>query len=153
VVLAGLDGPEPCKGSRNLLFVPDRAFDPADLDFDFVVLPGGLGGTKRLAESAALRAALKDRVEHGRPVAAICAAPWALDAAGVLQDGAFTCFPGVEARLHATGRRDETVVDAGTVVTSQGPATAMAFALHLVERLIGREKRLQVAAALLYRDA
>jgi protein deglycase len=152
VVLAGLDGPAPCPGSRDIVFVPDKAFDPADLDYDLVVLPGGLAGTRRLAAHEGLKSLLRQRVASGKPVAAICAAPWALDAAGVLSEGAFTCFPGVEARLSVGGRRDETVVDAGTVITSQGPATAMPFALHLVERLVGQLKRAQVAEALLTRE-
>ena len=37
VVLAGLTGPDPVRGSRGITFVPDAAFDPADHDFDLVV--------------------------------------------------------------------------------------------------------------------
>ena len=151
VVLAGLAGPGPVRGSRGIVFTPDAAFDPADRAFDLVVLPGGMGGATRLAASDAVKALLRDRIAAGQPVAALCAAPMALDAAGVLHAGAYTCYPGVEAKLATAGRRDDVVVDEGGVITSQGPGTAMAFALHLVQRLEGPAKRESVASGLLYR--
>jgi 4-methyl-5(b-hydroxyethyl)-thiazole monophosphate biosynthesis len=43
----------------------------------------------------------------------------------------------------------EPVVIDGTVVTSRGPGTAMDFALVLIERLAGRQRRDEVEANLL----
>lgn len=149
VVVAGVDGPGPVTGSRGIVVVPDRAWADADGDAGWIVLPGGKGGAERLAEHPGVQAALAARSADGRPVAAICAAPFALDAAGLLQDAGFTCYPGWEARIRASGRRDEPVVDAGFVVTSQGPGTAMGFALHLVGRIRGASVRAEVAAGLL----
>jgi len=151
VVLAGLDGSDPVRGSRGLVVVPDGAFDRGDEDFDLVVLPGGLGGAERLAESLDVRNLLRARVAAEQPVAAICAAPLALDAAGVLAEGGFTCYPGLETKLRVGGRQQDEVVAFTGVVTSQGPGTAMAFSLHLVERLEGAERRADVARGLLYR--
>ncbi|MCB9685465.1 MAG: DJ-1/PfpI family protein [Alphaproteobacteria bacterium] len=148
VHLGGVDGPGPARGSRGIVFVPDGPLPTHD-DFDLVVLPGGMGGTEGMAACEPLLALLRARIAHDRPVAAICAAPLVLDRAGVLPEGAFTCYPGLEGRLSVGGRRDEPVVDAGIVTTSQGPGTAMAFALHLVERLAGRERRDEVARGLL----
>ncbi len=45
---------------------------------------------------------------------------------------------------------DEKVVVDGHLITSQGPATAMLFALTLVERLFGRGKAVLVAEELLF---
>jgi len=153
VFLAGLDGPDPVKGSRGMWFVPDGAFDPADRAFDLVVLPGGMGATELMAKDDRLIGLLRERVALAQPVAALCAAPMVLDAAGVLPEGAFTCYPGIEGRLDTEGRRSEVVVDSGGVVTSQGPATAMNFALYLVARLEGPECMAQVAEALLFGKA
>jgi 4-methyl-5(b-hydroxyethyl)-thiazole monophosphate biosynthesis len=47
--------------------------------------------------------------------------------------------------------REETVVRDGKVITSRGPGTAMEFALTLIEALMGKGKRDEVAAGLLYR--
>jgi len=150
VVLAGLAGGGPVKGSRGIVFTPDTAFDPFDRRFDLVVLPGGMGGAQRLAASEPMKALLRARCQAGEPVAALCAAPMALDAAGVLKPGAYTCYPGIEAKIGTPGRRDDVVVDVDGVITSQGPGTAMAFALHLVARLEGAAKRDSVADGLLY---
>lgn len=150
VVLAGLTGPDPVRGSRGITFVPDAAFDPADHDFDLVVLPGGADNADALAHHDRLTDLLRKRVAAEQPVAAICAAPKALDSSGVLPEGQFTCYPGLESSLKVGGRRDEAVVDHAGVITSQGPGTAMAFALHLLERLEGAEVRGSVADGLLY---
>lgn len=150
VTLAGLEGDGPCRGSRGIVFVPDAAFDDLDEDFDWVVLPGGLPGTEAMMESGSLSELLRARASAGRPIAAICAAPMVLDRAGVLPEGAYTCYPSLAGRVETRGRRDERVVDTPTVVTSQGPGTAMDFALHLIERIEGRERRDAVAAGLLH---
>jgi 4-methyl-5(b-hydroxyethyl)-thiazole monophosphate biosynthesis len=42
----------------------------------------------------------------------------------------------------------EAVVEDDKIITSRGPGTAMDFALMLVERLVGRERRQEVEAAL-----
>lgn len=150
VIAAGLDGAAPVRASRGVVLVPDAPFEvDVAAAADAVVLPGGLGGTERLAADARVRALLRDRAARGALTGAICAAPLALDAAGVLPEGAFTCYPGIEARIEAGGRCVERVVDAGAVITSQGPGTAVEFALRLVERLVDRPTRDRVARGLL----
>lgn len=153
VVLASVDESGPIRGSRGMVVCADVGLAHVHGTWDLVVLPGGMKNAERLAASDAIRSLLAARFERQLPIAAICAAPLALDAAGVLTEGQFTCYPGVEARIAARGRRDERIVDTGDVITSQGPGTAMPFALHLVERLCGREARDRVAGQLLYADA
>jgi DJ-1 family protein len=151
VVVAGLGGAAPVLGSRGILITPDLAFDEISGRWDAVILPGGLAGTRRLAAHDGLLMLLKARVDRGQLVGAICAAPLALDRAGALPSGSFTCYPGIEAELRTPGRVDEPVVDAGAVVTSQGPGTAMAFAIHLLRRLIPSDRADEVARGLLTR--
>lgn len=152
VVLAGIAGREPIAGSRRITFVPDAAFaDVAAEAWDLVALPGGMKNAEALAAHEPLLDLLRERVYGGRRVAAICAAPLALDAAGVLPSGGWTCYPGLQDRLSAVGRIDEPVAEHAGVITSQGPGTAMEFALYLVDQLVGREKRDEVAEGLLTR--
>lgn len=152
VVLAGLDGPGPCRGSRGITVVPDAALDDVlGGAFDLIALPGGMGGTRRMLEHAALRDVLAARVAQGQPVAAVCAAPMVLEAAGVLPDARYTCHPGVASLVHTPGRVDEEVVDAGLVITSQSAGTAMPFALALVARLCGADVAEMVRVGLHFR--
>lgn len=150
VTLAGIDGARPVTGSRDMVFVPDVGFDEAVPVADAVVLPGGSQGAENLASDARVRALLRDQTDAGRLVAAICAAPLVLDEAGVLPENGFTCYPGVEARIRTEGRRHEKVVESGSIVTSQGPGTALDFALTLVAHLCGRARAVEVGRDLLH---
>lgn len=107
--------------------------------FDAVSLPGGMGGTKALAADARVLAILRDAAARGAVVAAVCAAPMALDAAGVLAGHRFCCYPGIEKGLSGAGTfvpGAETVAD-GRLVTGTGPGTAAAFALAVLRALGG----------------
>jgi DJ-1 family protein len=150
VVVAGLQGRDPVSGAHDLRMFPDLALEEVEDDFDVLVLPGGAQGTENLAASAALRTMIRSRVAGARMVAAICAAPFVLDQAGVLEPDGYTCYPGWEVRLRTPGRRHELVVEDGALVTSQGPGTAMEFALHLLRRLRGAAVAQEVSRGLLY---
>ena len=85
VTLAGLDSAEPVICSRNVRIVPDMSLDDAVLNgpYDIVVLPGGLGGSKRLADSDKVKSVLQMQESAGGFVAAVCAAPSALLSHGI----------------------------------------------------------------------
>jgi len=149
VVVAGIE-PGPIRGSRGVVLVPDVLLtDVATEAFDLVALPGGLEGSRRLAESTWVREALRRAVDAGRRVAAICAAPEVLRRAGLLQGRRVTSYPGVlpmddESYTYV----DDCVVVDGPVTTSRGPGTAMDFALCLIEQLSGGELRARVESGL-----
>ena len=107
-------------------------------EYDAIVLPGGWGGTNRLAEDKDAQRLLKEFAQAGKWVSAMCAAPYALHKAGVLSKK-YTCYPSVEEQIRAEDRVDDIVVVDGKVITSQGPATAICFALELVRQLVGEE--------------
>ncbi len=112
-------------------------------EYDIVVLPGGWGGTNRLAENAMAQDVIKKFKEDNKWVAAMCAAPYALHVAGVLSKK-YTCYPSVEEQIRPEDRVDDIVVVEDKVITSQGPATAICFALEIVKQLVGEESYLQV---------
>lgn len=119
-------------------------------DFDLIVLPGGLPGAQRLADFQPLAERVRKQAKAGELFAAICAAPaLALQNYGVLRQRRMTCYPALSDRLSGCSFVDEAVVVDGNCITSQGPATALAFALTLVEQLAGRAKRAEVAKAML----
>ncbi|MEM8713522.1 MAG: DJ-1 family glyoxalase III, partial [Planctomycetota bacterium] len=151
---AGLDGPGPVKGSRGISVMAESSLsDHAQESFDAVILPGGLGGTHRLRDSESVRKAVRAQLDAGRLTAAICAAPLALKAAGVLEGRRITHHPSVADDLLGSGAEltGERVVKDGQLFTSQGPGTAMEFALALVQELRGMEVASSVGAAMCVR--
>ena len=125
--------------------------DDTLLAFDVVVLPGGGKAAHHFATSTVVQDCIKRMHGGGKWVAAICASPMALARAGLFAGGKrATIYPGMEGELVGASVVDDEVVVEGKVVTSRGPATAMPFALCLVECLVGKECRDSVARALLY---
>ncbi|ARS47673.1 dihydroxyacetone kinase [Ectopseudomonas mendocina] len=119
-------------------------------DFDLIVLPGGMPGAQHLAEFEPLAERVRRQAKAGELFAAICAAPaLALQQYGVLRQRRMTCYPAFSDRLSGCTFVDEAVVVDGNCITSQGPGTALVFALTLVEQLVGRSTRNEVAKAML----
>lgn len=153
VVAAGVDGTDPITASNGVVLVPDaRLADVIDQPFDLLAIPGGIPNTERLRTEEPLLALIRQRFESDQWVAAICAAPRVLDAAGIAEEIELTSHPVVADTLqHAKAYRTDTVVADGKVVTSRGAGTALPWALDLVERLAGTEKRHAVEAMLALR--
>lgn len=117
--------------------------------WDLVVLPGGMPGADNLRQSVALISILQKQQTRGGLYAAICAAPAVvLQPLGLLQGRRATSHPNFVDLLADSSAADSPIVDDGPVITSRGPGTAMLFALHLVERLYGPQKREEIAAPL-----
>jgi 4-methyl-5(b-hydroxyethyl)-thiazole monophosphate biosynthesis len=119
-------------------------------DFDLIVLPGGMPGAQHLADYQPLAERVREQAAAGKLFAAICAAPaLALQAYGVLKQRRMTCYPAFSEQLSGCTFVDQPVVVDGNCITSQGPGTALAFALTLVEQLAGKAVRSSVAAGML----
>lgn len=149
VRLASIETETLVNATREIRLVADAPLsDFAAESFDAVILPGGELGAQRLAGHAPLIELLKSQRLGHRWYGAICAAPaLTLSPHGLLDGKQATCYPAFKERLlHFV---DMPVVIDGHCITSQGPATAMAFALTWVEKLAGLEERRRVAASLL----
>lgn len=148
VISAGLDA-QPVHASRGVMLLPDTTLNEAlQHDFDMVVLPGGQPGTNNLKADARIIKLLQNMAQQGRFVAAICAAPSVLAAAGLLDGRHATSFPGALNAFPQVRQQHAAVVEDDKLITSRGPGTAMDFALTLVERLLGKAKRLEIEAGL-----
>lgn len=150
VVVAGVGGGV-IRGSRGIRILADMKIDEMGAEpFDLVALPGGMPGTRNLAESPAVLAAVKSHAEAGRLVAAICAAPTVLQTCGLLDGKRVTSHDSVQDRFpRSTYVTDRVVVD-GNIVTSRGAGTAVEFALKLVEILQGRPKADEIGKAIFH---
>lgn len=129
------------EGGHEMKFVAEKCIDEINVnDFDAVICPGGNPGYKNLRKNSRVLAIVKDAFDAGKLVAAICAGPAVLADAGILKNRNCTIFPGLENELMKGGGKPKSdlVVEDENIVTSQGPATALLFALKLAERLVGK---------------
>ncbi len=140
------------KASRGVKIVADALItDCASETYDGIALPGGMPGAEHLRDSAPLIAMLKAQKSAGRLYAAICASPAVVFQHHGLLEGvkAATCYPSFRDQLDPACASDDRVVVDGSCVTSQGPGTAIPFALKLVELLVSPDKAKEVAQAML----
>lgn len=140
VIVAALDDRLEVQGANGIMLVADRNIDGITSDdIDMILLPGGWGGTDLLAEDKYVQNLLKDMNNKGKDIAAICAAPFALNTAGVLSKN-FTCYPSVEEKIRLEGYdTSSNVVEDGNIITSRGPGTAICLGLYLVKKYAGEE--------------
>ena len=114
----------------------DVALDSANAaDYDALLLPGGVMNPDHLRKNDRAVAFVRSFFEAGKPVAAICHAPWLLIEAGVVRDRTVTSYPSVRTDLVNAGAKwvdREVVVDAG-LVTSRDPDDLPAFNRKMVE--------------------
>jgi 4-methyl-5(b-hydroxyethyl)-thiazole monophosphate biosynthesis len=149
VAVAGLEA-EDVAGAHGIVFKSDCLLAHLDAEsLDGIVLPGGMPGTKNLQKSARLRDLIVRLHGKAKLVAAVCAAPVVLAAAGVLKGKKAACYPGFESDLKDATVVNEPVVVDGNIITSRGIGTAVAFALALVACLKGPEVSEKVRKAIL----
>jgi protease I len=114
----------------------DKPVQDADAsDYDALLMPGGVGNPDQLRGDENMVAFVREFFEHGKPVAAICHAPWVLIDAGVVKGRTLTSWPTVGADLRNAGANwvdKEVVVDSG-LVTSRKPDDIPAFNKKMVE--------------------
>ena len=147
VTTASLGGKQVC-GSHQIALEADTLLDAVAVeDFDALVLPGG-PASKTLREDPRAQTVIQRAAAAGKLLAAVCAAPTALEVAGVLAGKRATAYPG--SVLPSAERVDARVVEDGNVITGSGPGTTMDFALKLVERLSGAAVARTTAERLLF---
>jgi protein deglycase len=150
VTSASLDKQTVC-ASRGVMLIADMSLEQAlQSEYDMLVLPGGLAGADHLDNEPRIRILLKKMAVQGKITAAICAAPKVLASAGLLDNKTATAYPGTleKCALTNTSISNAALVQDGNVITSRGPGTAMDFALHLIECLVGKQMRAEVEAGL-----
>ncbi|GAB2643072.1 type 1 glutamine amidotransferase domain-containing protein [Kribbella swartbergensis] len=116
----------------------DQAVGDASADdFAALVLPGGVANPDALRMDSTAVAFVKSFVESGKPVAAICHAPWTLIEADVVRGRTVTSWPSLQTDLRNAGAEwvDETVVTDGNLITSRKPDDLPDFTKTLLEAI------------------
>mmetsp|Transcript_17097 Transcript_17097/g.51123 ORF Transcript_17097/g.51123 Transcript_17097/m.51123 type:complete len:185 (-) Transcript_17097:88-642(-) len=135
--------------ARQTKLVADKRLDDCSTEvYDLIVLPGGMPGATHLHECETLLTMLRAQRDAERLYGAICASPAVvLHAGGLLAGKRATCYPSFADKLEQ--HVNEAVVVDGQVITSQGPGTAIQFALACVRLLCGEAVAARVAKGML----
>lgn len=140
-------------GRSNMMIKADMNLDDVlDEDWDMMVLPGGLPNADLLRQDERVKSLVQRLHEQGKFLAAICAAPAALAAFGVVEGKRVTSYPAMKMAIQELAPTaiyvvDEVVED-GHLITSRGAGTAIAFALRLVAVLCGEKKSMEIRTAI-----
>ena len=106
-------------------------------DYDALVLPGGVANPDRLRTDEGAVSFVRDFIASGKPVAAICHAPWMLIEADVVRGKRLTSWPSLQTDVRNAGGEwvDEPSVVDGNLITSRKPDDIPAFNRALLEAL------------------
>lgn len=138
VQMLSITGKRVVTSARGIVVKADSLFRKNHLvACDAIVLPGGLKGAESMKNNSVVRAALKQQADEGTLIAAICAAPMVLGAAGVLKGKHATIYPGMEREIEgAIYHNDAFVVEHANIITACGPAATRLFAQTIARRLV-----------------
>lgn len=138
--------------SRGVKLLADAPLvEVADGEFDVIILPGGLKGAECFRDSPLLVETVRQFHLSGRIVAAICAAAGTVLVPHELFPIAnMTGYPGLKETIPEAQWQDKRIVwdPRVNLLTSQGPGTAIDFALKIIDLLVSREKAHEVSQQL-----
>jgi deglycase len=116
----------------------DKTVHEADLDdYAALVLPGGVANPDNLRTHEEAVEFVREFVASGKPVAAICHAPWTLIEADVVRGRRLASWPSLRTDIRNAGGEwvDDRVVTDGNLITSRKPGDLPAFTNALLEAL------------------
>lgn len=141
---------EMIESSHGLIVKADKLFNE-DMEYDLVVIPGGIPGATNLRDDERVIKFIKKQNKEGKLIGAICAGPMVLGRAGLTEGLNMTSYPGYEDELPNCEYLEEAVVVDKNIITSRGPATAMTFAYKLLEILGYGQKVEAISSGMLYK--
>lgn len=139
------------KGTHNVEIKSDVNINDIDISkYDGVVLPGGLPGAYNLRDSKKVREIVQKLNDDKKIIAAICAAPEALESFNILNGKKCTSYPGfIQNKDNVEYIENKIVVEDENIITSRGPATAIEFSLSILRKLGFEEEYKEIKEGML----
>ncbi len=123
--------------------------DASVAHYDALLLPGGTVNPDQLRVDPDAVSFVREFVESGKPVAAICHGPWTPIEAGVAEGRTLTSFPSIRTDLRNAGAEDvvdqDVVVD-GNLITSRSPEDLPAFCDTIVAKFASNSAQEEVTS-------
>ena len=132
---------EMVSGAHNIIIKSDCKISQVNIDsLEGIALAGGFKGMLNLKNSKEIIEILQTLNKANKLIAAICASPIVLDKADVLKNN-FTCYPSCENEIKTKAKytKEITCIDEN-IITANGPASGILFALQIIKKLKGKEK-------------
>jgi len=149
VASVDFDGALSMRASRGVLLTADcKLVDIADDEFDIIALPGGVKGSEIFSDSTLLVEMIKQQKYDNRWIAAICAAPaLVLQKHQIYPNALMTCHPSFQNHIPQDKWREKrvTIDIKNKLITSQGPGSALEFAMEIIIQLSGKAHAWSVA--------
>lgn len=118
--------------------------------YEALIMPGG-PQYQEMEASPAVQALIKQFIEAGKLVAAICASPTLLGHAGYLKGKNYTCFTSMNEDFGGIYHEDYAVTD-GNIITGKSAAATFDFAFAILEKLAGKETVEKVKKEIYYKN-
>lgn len=141
------------KGAHGVVMTADMLISEIDTsDAEWLILPGGMPGATNLAACEPLTQMLQSHWFKGGKIAAICASPAVVLAPiGIMRGQDGTCYPTFKNDLIEGGThyKDQRIVESGSLLTANGPSSAMLFGFSIVSISRGKDEASSVASGML----
>ena len=134
--------------SHNVCFKAHKLLDEINSnDYDCLILPGGMPGTKNLENDQRVQDMIELFVKQDKYIAAICAAPSILIHKGLLKNNKFICYPGFESGLLPA---NEKAIQDNKFITAKGLGAVFEFSYLIIKNLINEDKAKQILNQIQY---
>ncbi|EUJ38609.1 DJ-1 family glyoxalase III [Brochothrix campestris] len=151
VVTAAVNNQLAVRGAHDIIVEADCLMnDVANTVYDCLYLPGGGKGAETLRDNAVVQQIIKKHYSSKKLISAICAAPIALEKAGILEGHTVTSFPAVKQDITTPLYSDNNVVISDAIITSRAAGTTIELALAVVERLCDQKTATALASSILH---
>lgn len=150
--MVSVTGESEVTGSHGISVKMDKKMEEVDFEeYDMIVLPGGMPGTKNLEAHQGLMSRVDEFYAKGKYIAAICAAPSIFGHRGILKGKRACSYPSFESHLEGAEVTSGPVEISGNVITSRGMGTAIDFGLAILRIFSGEEKAEELAMGIVYK--